>query len=132
MPDLEFFSIIEGRIKNREQITFCPTIICSLPRRSKISIENSLQREMGRIREKKFQTAVQAVADHAQEKPDFEEHPDNAPEGILLPPEASLKFEAEMVFFTWALPHFLQLTVSAPEVLTMVSKRVLQSLHLYS
>ena len=46
----------------------------------------------------------------AQEKPDFVEHPESAPEGMVLEPEEIRKLEAEMVFFTALLPHFGQLT----------------------
>jgi len=65
---------------------------------------------------------------HAQEKPPLDEQPDKAPLGIELPPEASLKFEAEIVRFTFLLPHAVQLTSSALVCdETMVSKSFLQS-----
>ena len=69
----------------------------------------------------------------AQEKPDFVEQPESAPEGMELEPEEIRKLEAEMVFFTTLLPHFGQIG-SGPvsEEVTMVSNRDLHSWQRYS
>ena len=65
----------------------------------------------------------------AQENPDFDEQPDRAPEGILLPEEAIRKLPAEIVFFTFLLPHALQVTsFTALLELTRASNCFLQSL----
>ncbi len=70
---------------------------------------------------------------HAQEKPDFVEQPESAPEGMELEPEAIRKLEAEMVFFTTLLPHFGQAASLAASVeVTMVSNRALHSWQRYS
>ena len=60
--------------------------------------------------------------DQAQENPDLEEQPESAPEGMDVPPCPIRKLEAEMVFFTFKLPHFLHLTVSPSEEVTSTSK----------
>ena len=70
---------------------------------------------------------------YAQENPDFDEHPDSAPEGIEDFPEPILKFDVEMVFATFRLLHLGHLTVldvSAEVVNT--SKCSLQSRQTYS
>lgn len=58
----------------------------------------------------------------AQENPDFEEQPESAPLGIVDPPCPMRKLEADMVFFTFTLPHFLHLTVSPSDEVTSTSK----------
>ena len=69
----------------------------------------------------------------AQEKPDFVEQPESAPEGMELEPEEIRKLEAEMVFFTTLLPHFGQAGSGAfSEEVTMVSNRDLHSWQRYS
>ena len=69
----------------------------------------------------------------AQEKPDFVEQPESAPEGMELELEEIRKLEAEMVFLTLLLPHFGQTTslVASAEV-TMVSNSPLHSWQRYS
>ena len=49
---------------------------------------------------------------YAHEKPDFEEQPESAPEGIDDPPWFMRKLAAEMVFFTLTLAHCGQRTIS--------------------
>lgn len=63
---------------------------------------------------------------HAQEKPDLDEQPESAPDGIELLEEAIRKLLAEMVFSTKGLPHALQVMSLTPShELTRASKRVL-------
>lgn len=86
------------------------------------------QHPSGANRRRVFQTATRAVDDHAQEKPDLEEQPERAPLGIEDPPPAIRKLVAEMVFFTFLLPHLAQTTFSTPaEPVTSSSKKVLHS-----
>lgn len=70
---------------------------------------------------------------HAQEKPDFDEHPDRAPLGIVGLPEPIRKLDAEIVFVTSRLLHFGHLMVSEDwaEVVN-TSKCFLQSRQTYS
>lgn len=69
----------------------------------------------------------------AQEKPDFVEQPESAPEGMEPELEAIRKLEAEMVFFTALLPHFGQtVSVAVSVEVTMVSNRALHSWQRYS
>lgn len=69
----------------------------------------------------------------AQEKPDFVEQPESAPEGMELDPEEIRKLEAEMVFFTAWLSHFGQVTSLADSAeVRMASNRFLQSWQRYS
>jgi hypothetical protein len=70
--------------------------------------------------------------DQAQENPDFAEQPESAPEGMDDPLPAMRKLEAETVFLTFRLPHFLHLMVSAAVKDTRVSKCALQSVQTYS
>ncbi len=70
--------------------------------------------------------------DQAQENPDFDEHPESAPEGMDDPPLLMRKLEAETVFLTFRLSHFLHLIVSAEDKDTSASKCSLQSLQTYS
>jgi hypothetical protein len=70
---------------------------------------------------------------YAQEKPDFVEQPESAPEGMEFEPDDIRKLEAEMVFFTALLPHFGQVTSAAVSVeVRMASNRFLQSWQRYS
>ncbi len=70
---------------------------------------------------------------YAQEKPDFEEHPDRAPLGMDGLPEPTRKLDAEMVFATFRLPHFGHLTGSVlREEVVSTSKCFLQSRQTYS
>ncbi len=70
---------------------------------------------------------------YAQENPDLEEQPERAPEGIDDDPPETRKLVAEIVFFTFRLPHSLHLTMSALEAdVVRTSKCFLQSLHVYS
>jgi len=68
----------------------------------------------------------------AQENPDLEEQPERAPEGMVDPPLFMRKLEADMVFLTFRLSHFLHLIVSAEDKETSASKCALQSLQTYS
>jgi len=69
----------------------------------------------------------------AQEKPDFVEHPESAPEGMELEPEEIRKLEAEMVFFTALLSHFGQFTsLTAPVEVRIDSNKHLHSWQRYS
>jgi len=69
----------------------------------------------------------------AQEKPDFVEQPESAPEGMELEPDEIRKLEAEMVFLTMLLEHFGQTTsAEASAEVTMVSNKALQSWQRYS
>ena len=54
--------------------------------------------------------ATRAAVNYAQEKPDFDEQPESAPAGILLEPVDMRKLAADMVFWIFELPHFLQVT----------------------
>lgn len=72
------------------------------------------------------------ACDQAQEKPDFDEHPERAPEGIDGWPEPMRRLAADIVFLTCMLPHFLQETVSGDVVDMSTSKCSLQSLQTYS
>ena len=69
---------------------------------------------------------------HAQENPDFAEQPESAPDGMVDPPPVMRKLEAEMVFMTFRLSHFLHLIDSAEDKDTRASKCSLQSLQTYS
>ncbi len=73
------------------------------------------------------------VTCYAHEKPDFEEHPDRAPLGMVGLPAPMRKLEVEMVFATFMLSHFGHLTgsVSWAEVVS-TSKCFLQSRQTYS
>jgi len=68
----------------------------------------------------------------AQEKPDFDEHPESAPVGMEVPPCPMRKLAAEIVFVTFRLPHFLHLIVSVAVEVVSTSKCSLQSLQTYS
>jgi hypothetical protein len=69
----------------------------------------------------------------AQEKPDFVEQPESAPEGMELEPEEIRKLEAEMVFFTAPLPHFGQtISMAVSVAVTMASNAPLHSWQRYS
>jgi hypothetical protein len=69
---------------------------------------------------------------YAHEKPDFEEQPERAPEGIDAPPWFMRKLAAEMVFFTLTLAHCGHLIISRELIETNSSKWDLQSLQTYS
>jgi hypothetical protein len=69
---------------------------------------------------------------YAQEKPDFDEHPESAPLGMEVPPLPMRKLEAEMVFATFRLPHFVHLIISLDDEVVSTSKCSLQSLQTYS
>ena len=70
---------------------------------------------------------------YAQEKPDFEEQPDRAPDGIEGRAEPMRKLDDEMVFLTSRLLHSGHLTVSVVfEDVVRTSKCFLQSLQTYS
>lgn len=74
------------------------------------------------------------VGDYAQEKPDLEEQPESAPAGIVLDEAlAKRKLDAEIFFFTLALLHWLQVTVSSDVAeVRIFSNAALQSRHWYS
>ena len=61
----------------------------------------------------------------------MEEHPDKAPEGMEVPPPTRM-LEADMVFLTLRLSHFLHLIISPPDEVVITSKCSLQSLQTYS
>lgn len=69
---------------------------------------------------------------YAHEKPDFEEQPERAPEGIDDPPWFMRKLAADMVFFTLTPAHFGHRTISGEVAETSSSKWVLQELQTYS
>jgi len=58
----------------------------------------------------------------AQENPELEEQPESAPLGMVDPPWPIRKLEADIVFLTFTLPHFLHLTVSPSDEVTSTSK----------
>lgn len=62
----------------------------------------------------------------------MDEHPERAPDGIEDPPLLMRKLEADTVFLTSRLPHFLHLMASAEERETRASKWALHSLQTYS
>jgi len=68
----------------------------------------------------------------AQEKPDFDEQPESAPEGIEDRPEPMRRLAADTVFLTCTLLHFGQETVSGEVVDMSTSKCSLHSLQTYS
>lgn len=68
---------------------------------------------------------------YAQEKPDLDEQPESAPEGIGVPElPAKRKLEAEIFFRTLALPQWVQVMISAEDAEARIfSKAALQSRH---
>ena len=88
----------------------------------------SLVEEQGRLKEPHG-----FLMCYAQEKPDFDEQPESAPDGMVGRPEPILKLDEEIVFFTSRLLHSGHLTVSVdPDDFVSTSKCFLQSLQTYS
>jgi hypothetical protein len=68
---------------------------------------------------------------YAQEKPDLDEQPESAPDGIWVPELPAIrKLEAEIFFWTLVLPQWVQVMTSAEVAeVRIFSKGFLQSRH---